>query len=670
MIRKFLKDTSGNYALMTVAAMVPIMGALALAIDYAEISREREVVRNALDAANMAVARRMLDGAMDPTNTAKNDELLKEYAAKFYTANLGTVNPANAPLTVTLPNNTFGGGAMEMETTLTYKPYFLPVAAALLGKTSDDINLSFLVKSTVRLQNTIEVALVLDNSGSMRNLGTGTRQRRIELLRAASTQLVETMATQAAAMRQIDEPVRFSLVPFAATVNIAPETDNMPWLDTEGLSPVHHENFDWSTMTRAKMTSADIAQIGERFVEFTGGVWRKRGSGWGETENSILTRFSLYQDMLAQADREKIPNTSRRVCKKSGSTCSSYTTEPAYQYTIKQYTSWQGCVEARPSPYNNDDTPASKANPATLFVPTFAPDEAGHLWHDLDDDNIFDLKDTTDYNYRNNWWTDWNDDKSVTATRQADMRKYFRVKPFEADPAENGAGPNFSCTTTAVTPLTDVSNAGGMALINSAINAMQPDGNTNVPEGVAWGWRTLSSGEPFATGRQDGQRGNDKVIIVLTDGANTYSAAPSPDAAGDKSTYAAYGYAGKKYDLGSVTRIFKDTSSAVSKSTYTQNNFQAAMDENLLKVCDNAKGGKNARQADGQGNDNVIVMTVSLDLDNNIASERKAINTLTTCASYSRTTAGKKLYWNATGANLMQVFREIADELSNLRIVG
>ena len=29
-----------------------------------------------------------------------------------------------------------------------------------------------------------------------------------------------------------------------------------------------------------------------------------------------------------------------------------------------------------------------------------------------------------------------------------------------------------------------------------------------------------------------------------------------------------------------------------------------------------------------------------------------------------------KLFWNATGGNLAEKFKEIADELSNLRIVG
>ena len=39
--------------------------------------------------------------------------------------------------------------------------------------------------------------------------------------------------------------------------------------------------------------------------------------------------------------------------------------------------SWEGCVEARPHPYDTDDTaPSICADPQTLFVPVFAPDES------------------------------------------------------------------------------------------------------------------------------------------------------------------------------------------------------------------------------------------------------------------------------------------------------
>ena len=45
-----------------------------------------------------------------------------------------------------------------------------------------------------------------------------------------------------------------------------------------------------------------------------------------------------------------------------------------------------------------------------------------------------------------------------------------------------------------------------------------------------------------------------------------------------------------------------------------------------------------------------------------------AVATALECGYRSIDTA--KLYFNATGSNLSQKFKEIADELSNLRIVG
>ncbi|WP_204265378.1 hypothetical protein, partial [Enterobacter hormaechei] len=81
--------------------------------------------------------------------------------------------------------------------------------------------------------------------------GSGTGQKRIDLLKQAAKQLVDTLAQQASMIQQVDKPVQFSLVPFAASVNVGPQNDNAPWMDTYGLSPVHHENFDWSTLNAA-----------------------------------------------------------------------------------------------------------------------------------------------------------------------------------------------------------------------------------------------------------------------------------------------------------------------------------------------------------------------------------------------------------------------------------
>ena len=40
--------------------------------------------------------------------------------------------------------------------------------------------------------------------------------------------------------------ILWALVPFAASVNVGPGNAGAAWMDTQGLSPVHHENFDWT----------------------------------------------------------------------------------------------------------------------------------------------------------------------------------------------------------------------------------------------------------------------------------------------------------------------------------------------------------------------------------------------------------------------------------------
>lgn len=651
MILNFLRDRGGNYAMLTGIAMLPIMGSVAIAVDFSEMNRQKQATVNALDAAGLATARQVASGA--------SDEALIAYANEFFEANLGSVDPADTELTVVLPNNQHGGGTLKMSAVLNYKPYFLPSFFGLLGAPADEQHkeITFSADSEIRLKNTLEVAMVLDNSTSMNEYGTDSGQRRMTLLKSAAKQLVDTLSKQAAQIKQVAKPVQFSLVPFAASVNVGPENAGADWMDVEGLSPVHHENFDWTTVDDA-----------DKRAEKAGGVWYKRGTGWGAEKDSILSRFSLYQDMKYVSDREWVSTGQEWVCTKyyRNGTCEKgrWRETGYYDETISSYASWQGCVEARPSPYNIDDTPAQGGtantgigfgDPATMFVPMFAPDEPGDQW---------DVEGQTknNYNAANNWWNDGTESNSGS-TRQRNMKKYFDVRPYGASTSQ-GRGPNYSCTTTPITPLTDVTTAEGLDTIKTAIDKMASNGNTNVPEGTAWGWRTISSTAPFTGGRPETEKGNDKVIIVLTDGANTYSR-PSNDPAGNKSTYAAYGYTGQGYNGTGTTRMFMGTSSAIGKYDYSGSNYSNALNEQMEKLCENAKAA------------NVLMLTVSLDLSDSDSDEKAAMEALEKCASDSRfrkdpTDPSKpaKLYFNATSSNLDQKFKEIADELSNLRIVG
>jgi len=601
MLRKFVRDTRGNFAMLLAIAMVPVLGAVALAIDYTEMSRHRQATLNALDAANMATAWRLLSG--------ESETEVRRFAQDFFEANLGPVKAKDVVLSVELPDQSAGGNTIKMSADLHYDPLFYGAFLALLGK-EDTINIKLFAENEVRLKNTLEVALVLDNSGSMDEKGSGSGKKRLDLLKEAAKQLVDTLAAQGTLMKQVDKPVQFAVVPFAASVNVGPSLATASWMDTEGRSSIHHENFDWGTMSSSLK------------VEKVNGVYKKTGTGWGTARNSIASRFSLFDDLR------------RKYCTKKDNkgNCTTWAEAPM--------TSWAGCVEMRPYPYNVDNTVPTTSNPDTLFVPMFAPDET----------------DTTANGRQayNNWWSDLLT-SGTAANRQKYMPKYFTAN--EITGFADGKGPNLSCTVTPITPLADVTKSSGANQIKNAIDAMVSNGATNVPEGIAWGWRVVSGSEPFTQGRPDREKGNDKVVIVLTDGANTYYtasslAAPNKQAAADeannKSIYSNYGYASRE-------RIFDGTS--VSK-THNNSNYTKAMNQHMRQVCTNAK------QA------GLIVMTVSLDLSTSKSDEKEQINLLEECSSESRVRRDQKLFWNTTGAGLAETFRQIADELSNLRFVG
>ncbi|MGE0502874.1 MAG: pilus assembly protein TadG-related protein [Rhizobiaceae bacterium] len=634
MFRRFLRDRRGNYMLLTAASMVPIMGGLAVAIDYTEMARQRQETLNALDAAGIAAARYVVAGA--------SDAAVKAYAKDFFEANLASVKPSNTTLTVLLPKDNIGGGTLKMSADLKYQPYFFPTFAKLIGKESGDgdTKMDFSATSEIKLKNTLEVALVLDNSGSMDYTGSGSGKKRITLLKDAAKQLVDTIAAEAAQMKQVSKPVQFGLVPFAASVNIGSGNASAAWMDQDGISPVHHENFDWTTMSS-----------GSRRAEKIGGIWYKKGTAWGGQENQKLTRFSMYQDVKYRSSRTWVAN---NVCVRwwSNGSCRTWEDQGQYQYTESPYANWQGCVEARPYPYNVNDATPSTSTPATLYVPMYGPDET-------------DNKDNSNRRAENNWWEDVTS-SSNNKTRQRYMPKYYQVGDYGMDAASASTGPNASCTTNAITPLTDVSATAGKDAIKAAIDAMSPNGATNAPEGMAWGWRVVSSGAPFTQGRSETERGNDKVVIVLTDGANTYYTPSSlgyNDLGDNGSTYSAYGFTKQGYNGTSTTRLFMNTSNSVGKSDYSNENYTKALNEQFTALCNNAK-------AEG-----IIVMTVALDLSTSNNTEKGQIDALKACSSDSRfrkaaNGSPEKLFWNSTGGNLADTFKAIADELSNLRIVS
>ncbi|MEP3073588.1 pilus assembly protein [Maricaulis sp.] len=338
-----------------------------------------------------------------------------------------------------------------------------------------------------------------------------------------------------------DEPsdVKIGLVPFAATVNVGTQYERAWWLDPDALSPQHAE---WA------------GPNGEIETETCSGWgWRRRC----ETETIEVNHWDLF-DELRNAD-------------------------------------WAGCVEARALPYDIDDTAPSNGNPATLFVPYFAPDEPDSGW------------------YSNSYL---NDGVGGSAEdRMTNIDKYDNASVWSSYP-------NRSCTTTPITPLTS-----NQRTVENAIGDMEASGNTNIPNGIGWGIRVISPGEPFTEGTGYDNDEVIKAMVILTDGDNVMSGRNT----NLMSDYEAYGYA-RDGRLG-----IRTSSGGVLSNE---------LDERTEAACDYAKA---------QG---IRVYTITFQV--NSSSTR---NMMRDCASHP------SLYFDSpSNQALRDTFEMIAGDLTNLRL--
>lgn len=771
MLKRFLANKDGNYAAIFALAALPIFASVGMAVDYSNVTRLKTNMNDALDAACLATGKLYMKGKVVSTQSdAEFNAGLRVYNSDYFKENFDANYASQMTVTTVLPDDA-GNTSRELKChgELAYPTLFGGLLSALT-KSPQGNNVIIIEDSTMRMRNLAEIALVLDNSGSM-NYNSANQNtsdpltQRMALLKKASKDLVTQLIELGAKIQQTSDPVKFSLIPFSASVNIGPANATASWMDNRGISPIHHENLDWGTVGAAdtpwKTTAGDGAKL--------------------DAAGLPLTRFSILKQLAFDTVKGSENTLSCRVWK-FGATSTGGASNPncavfnrttiaptaatpvpvkvtdtalntATALNITGKFAWEGCVEARPDGLDITDTPPSSGNPASLFVPMFAPDsfnlskywntttatqnDAGfnNWWPDYEPRAVANLSEVTinqagqvyksstgsntvinqtssgdvSYLYNNSTWR-----ASTSRVREIDARKYYNNMPLLYGSSNSSAtstsnnraqwmyykdaeGPNAGCSTVAITPLT-----GSKSTLTAAIDLMSPTSGTNVPEGIAWGWRTISSGAPFTEGTVSTSNATDKVIIVLTDGVNTYNTTSGTDYAGNGSYYAAYGYggyggktgingSGAITDTTNVARIFKNTTASTSQ---TASNYTVAMNQKMvgtvnLNIADpvNTDIESNGGVCTNVKGDNIILMTVGLDLnpdESHLSASQKAetkvaIAALKACAGRSKSTkdsAGnyKKLYWNACSSNvyvgctsLDQTFKEIADELSNLR---
>lgn len=207
-LSRFRTRTDGNVAVMFAISLVPVFGAVGAAVDYTRAASEQARIQAALDAASLAVARdsRRLGPA------AMQDAADKAFAGNYQPRSDTTLGP----LAVVRDGNTI---RLSVEASVKTS------IAAVIGY--DHIPLR-VVSQTAWNEPRIEIALVLDNTGSM------GWSNKMAALKSAALDLVSELE----ASRVSTDQVKLAVVPFDTQVRIPTTFRNAPWMryDSTGLA--------------------------------------------------------------------------------------------------------------------------------------------------------------------------------------------------------------------------------------------------------------------------------------------------------------------------------------------------------------------------------------------------------------------------------------------------
>ncbi|MGE0742601.1 MAG: pilus assembly protein TadG-related protein [Hyphomonadaceae bacterium] len=588
----FARDRRGNVAMMWALMGSVLLGMIGVTVDFTRAQMIRTQMQNAADGAAL-VAERSSNLTLPQREAA---------AQAFFDAEMGDLAESAQFHVIELPD---GGHRVEAELAM-------PLSLASLVR-DQPWNIVVDSEAEANASPPIEVALVLDNTGSMSN--------DMQALRDAATDLATDLLS-------LDgDTVQVALVPFVAQVNIGGLQEQRVWMDTAGQAAYNGELLE------------------DRSIGY-----RSTSNGSSSGNCNFSTQPTGYTGPY------------RLVWVKSGSRCYAFTPENINHFQLFDLITnetWKGCVEARPEPYDiTDDTP-DPSNPNTMFVPFFWMDTGGTAGQASSNS-------TSAANYRssNSYLSDTAGDvsgitmtssngTSATAQEQREARffnvfKYRNTSASLDTSAPDTRGPNRGCPTPIV-PLTDNDST-----VLTAISNMRhwSGGGTNQAEGLAWGWRVLSPNAPFTQGRPYDPSGETvrKVIVLMSDGENT-NVGNDPVMASDYSAFNHMGLWRDYADGGLLTQLLGAVLHGILPPQYRRNinsssGYVTYVNSRQAQLCTNIK------------NHNIEIYTVIFR-----ETDQATENLMRNCASSS-----SHFFRADSAAELSEAFDAIGSGIGQLRL--
>jgi len=230
MIKKFLKNKSGNIAILTGILAIPLFGIAGAALDYGVIFNKRSGSQNGLDAAILSAGTRM---------SQNTDSEVREDFANMLKSNLTADQFAQISATELDIDREDG----RLHATL--KSGFPTTLLQVIG--IDEITFSIQSEVQVGSPGGAEVVLALDTTGSM------LVDNKIGALKTVATNFTNEMLSN----NRVDDNVKIGIVPFGQYVNVGVHNRNANWLQFSDDGNGNICRIEQSVLSRSSCVSED-----------------------------------------------------------------------------------------------------------------------------------------------------------------------------------------------------------------------------------------------------------------------------------------------------------------------------------------------------------------------------------------------------------------------------
>ncbi len=204
-LKRFRRDEGGNIAVLFGIAILPILGFVGAAVDYARVNNARTAMQTALDTAALMISKDTTGLTAAQINQKAND---------YFTALYKHPEALNVVITATYTKSTSEGSKVVLTGSGTMNTDFMKV----VGYPTIDFGTS---STTVWGNTRLRVAMALDITGSMNSAG------KLDAMKKAAKGLVDTLKSSA----KVTDDVYLSIVPFNVMVNVGTNNKNANWLD-------------------------------------------------------------------------------------------------------------------------------------------------------------------------------------------------------------------------------------------------------------------------------------------------------------------------------------------------------------------------------------------------------------------------------------------------------